>query len=500
MFDNINIAINVLLLIPFAASICIWLAARGNNRVLLYMLHLIATVATSVVGIGCVAYVVKGGSFTALNDFLLFDSISGVFVLAISVIGLLVNLYSIKYISWAMDKGEIAFSDARLFFSLSHVFVFTMLLSVLSNNIILMWVAIEATTLSSVFIVSLYKNKRAVEGGWKYVIICSIGLAFALYGTVLMYSSAYHIIGDAHKAMLWTSLVEYSKGFDPDLMKIIFVFIVIGYGTKAGLAPMHTWLPDAHAEGPAPASAFLSAVLLKCAMAGIIRFYVAMNSIADVAQFMQSIMLIVGLISIIIAGMFIMRQHDIKRTFAYHSVENIGIIAVAMAFGGATGFFAMFFHILTHSATKALAFCTTGNLQEIYGTRDTSGMGGLVRIAPLTAVLLGVAMFSLAGMPPLAMFTSEFYTVVAGIEGKQYFAVALFLIGLAVVFYGLVHHFNDIVFGKERGKVVHRGEVSMGANLPLIAMAVIICVIGIAPPESLLELLKNAAAIVVNIR
>lgn len=500
MFDNINIAINLLLIIPFAASAVIWLAARGNNKAFLYTLHLIATVATSVVGLGCVAHVVNGQSFMALNDFLLFDSISGVFVLAISVIGLLVNLYSIKYISWAMEKDEISFADARLFFSLSHGFVFTMLLSVLSNNIVLMWVAIEATTLSSVFIVSLYKNRRAVEGGWKYVIICSIGLAFALYGTVLMYSSAYHIIGDAHKAMLWTSLVANASSFDPDLMKIIFVFIIIGYGTKAGLAPMHTWLPDAHAEGPAPASALLSAILLKCAMAGIIRFYVVMNNIADVNHFMQQIMIIVGIGSIIVAGMFILRQHDIKRTFAYHSVENIGIIAVAMAFGGKTGFFAMFFHILTHSATKALAFCTTGNLQHIYGTRDTRGMGGLIRVAPVTAIMLAIAMFSLAGMPPLAMFTSEFYTVVAGIEAKHYIAVALFLIGLSIVFYGLVHHFNDIVFGKERGNVVNRGEVSIAANLPLIGMALIICVIGVAPPESLLELLKNAAAIVLNNR
>jgi hydrogenase-4 component F len=346
----------------------------------------------------------------------------------------------------------------------------------------------------------LYKNKKAVEGGWKYVIMCSIGLAFALYGTVLMYSSAYHIIGNAHEAMLWTSLLAHSVEFDADLMKIIFVFIVIGYGTKAGLAPMHTWLPDAHAEGPAPASALLSAVLLKCAMAGIIRFYVAMNSIAEVAQFMQNIMLIVGLVSIILASLFIIRQRDIKRTFAYHSVENIGIIAVAMAFGGKTGFFAMFFHILTHSVTKALAFCTTGNLQRIYGTRNTSGMGGLIRIAPVTAVLLAIAMFSLAGMPPLAMFTSEFYTVVAGIEGEHYLAVALFILGLAVVFYGLVHHFNDIVFGKVRGQIIHNGDVGIGANLPLIAMALIICVIGIAPPEWFLELLKSAAAVVVNSR
>ncbi len=499
MIGNMNMAINILLAIPFAASLIIWIAARGNNRSVLFTLHLLAAFATSAAGLNCVMAVVNGESYSVLNDFLIFDSMSGIFVVIISVVGLLINLYSMKYISWELDKGDIKFSDARLFFSLSHVFVFTMLLSVVSNNIVLMWVAVEATTLSSVFLVSLYKNKRAVEGGWKYIIICSIGLAFALYGTVLMYSSAYNVIGDAHNAMLWTSLMENASKFDPDLMKIIFIFIIIGYGTKAGLAPMHTWLPDAHAEGPAPASAFLSAVLLKCAMAAILRFYCVMNRIPDVAVFMQKILLILGIGSILLAALFIVRQKDIKRMFAYSSTENIGIIATALAFGGKIGIFAVFFHMVNHSVTKALAFCTTGNLQEIYGTRDITKMGGLIKIAPVTAVILGVSMFSLAGMPPLAVFTSEFYAITAGIDTKHYISVALFLTGLAVVFYGLVSNFIKIVYGKPAGEVVHNSEVSMSAVFPLILMACIVCVIGIWPPEFLLSLFKNAVLIVTNI-
>lgn len=498
MYGNMNIALNILLIIPLAASVLIWLTARGNSRGFLFMLHLVAAAAASAAGLNCVAYVINGASFTALNDFLLFDSISGIFVLVISIVGLLINIYSVKYISWALEKKEIEFADARLFFSLSHVFIFTMLLSVVSNNLVLMWVAIEATTLSSVFLVSLYKNKRAIEGGWKYVIICSIGLAFALYGSVLMYSSAYHVIGDAHSAMLWTSLVEHAKEFDPDLMKVIFIFIIIGYGTKAGLAPMHTWLPDAHAEGPAPASALLSAVLLKCAMAAVIRYYMIMNTIPDLSGFLPKIMLMVGLASILIAAFFIIRQNDIKRMFAYSSTENIGIIAAALAFGGKAGVFAVFFHIINHSVTKALAFCTSGNLQEIYGTRDINRMGGLVRIAPLTSVLLGIAMFSLAGMPPFAIFTSEFYAVVSGIEARQYFAVAIFLLGLAIVFYGLVKKFIQVAFGNPAGDVVHNSEVSIAANLPLILLAAIICLIGIAPPEWLISLLNSAVSMVVS--
>jgi hydrogenase-4 component F len=498
MYGNMNMAINMLLMIPLAASILIWIAARGNNRKFLFILHLIASIATSAAGINCVLAVVDGSRFKLMNDFVLFDPISGIFVLVISIVGLMINLYSIKYMSWGLDNNEIEFSDARLFFSLSHVFIFTMILSVVSNNIVLMWVAVEATTLSSVFLVSLYKNKKAIEGGWKYVIICSIGLAFALYGSVLMYSSAYNVIGDAHNAMLWTSLMENAAKFDPELMKVIFVFIIIGYGTKAGLAPMHTWLPDAHAEGPAPASALLSAVLLKCAMAAIIRYYAVMNHVPGLSVFLNQIMVIVGIASILIAALFIIRQNDIKRMFAYSSTENIGIIALAISFGGKVGFFAVFFHIINHSVTKALAFCTSGNLQEIYGTRDINKMGGLVKIAPVTAVLLGISMFSLAGMPPLAIFTSEFYAISAGIDSQHYAAVGLFLLGLAIVFYGLVRKFIQIVFGKPGGEVVHNAEVSAGAYLPLIVLAVIICVIGIVPPESLMSLLNNAVSMMIN--
>ncbi len=483
-----------LLGIPIASSIVIWALARGQNRVFLYLLHTVATIATATAGLVAISFVIGGERYTAFNDMLLFDSISGVFVTVISVVGLFINLYSIRYFSWEMDKGVTSFRDARTFFSLSHLFAFTMLLSVTANNIALLWVAIEATTLSSVFLVALYRNKKATEGGWKYIVICSIGLAFALYGTILLYSSSYEVIGDAHQAMLWTSLMDHAQELHPDMLKIIFVFMVIGFGTKAGLAPMHTWLPDAHAEAPSPASAMLSDILLKCSIAAIIRYYAVIGRSPVGFEYVQIIMLIVGLLSIVIASLFILRQHDIKRMFAYHSTEHLGIIATGLGFGGPLGMFAMLFHVMNHSLTKALAFCVTGNLSHIYGTRDMRRMGGLVRIAPITAALLAVAIFSLAGVPPLAIFTSEFYTAWAGFEASQYFAVAVYLAGLAIVFFGLVSHFNEVSFGKPNGEVVHGREVGMGANLPLIAFAILICLAGILAPDCWLTLLRNAAS------
>ncbi len=479
---------------PFVFSILIWLVGGVKRTGLLYIVHALAAVMTAVFGLISVQFATRAETLTALNDFLFIDPVGAVFITIISIVGLLTNLYSIKYISWELESKAIEFRDARLFFALCHLFVFTMLLSVMSNNIVLMWAAVEATTLSSVFLVSLYRKKSSVEGGWKYIVICSIGLAFGLYGTILLYGSSLGIIGNAHKAMLWTSLAVHGGDLNPDVMKIIFVFFLIGYGTKAGLAPMHTWLPDAHAEGPSPASALLSAVLLKCAIAAIIRFYTVAVLSPETLAFVKTCLMIVGLVSIIIAALFILKQRDIKRMFAYSSTENIGIISVAMAFGGRLGLFAMFFHVMNHSLTKALAFCTSGNVQHIHGTRNMGRMGGLFKTAPVTAVLLAVAIFSLAGLPPMAIFTSEFYTVMAGVQAGDYLGVAILFTGLGMVFYGLVSQFNRIAFGEAPGDIKNPGEVSFAANLPLLALAVLVCTIGIFPPEWWTSLLNNAVA------
>jgi hydrogenase-4 component F len=472
----------------------IWIAGRiaKRGKATIYILHIVASIFTSIIGLAAVSHVINGETFMAFDKTLLFDPISGVFVTVISVAGLLVNLYSVKYIDWELKEKVIEIQDAVNFFALSQLFVFTMLLSVTANNIVIMWAAVEATTLSSLFLVSLYKNKRATEGGWKYIVICSIGLAFALYGTILTYSSAYDFIKNAHEAMLWTSLIEHAQELNPDILRIIFVFVLIGYGTKAGLAPTHTWLPDAHAEAPSPSSAMLSAVLLKCAMAAIIRYYALVGQSPLGFGYPKMMFLFVGLLSIIIASFFILRQSDVKRMLAYSSSENLGIIAVGLGFGGPLGLFASLFHVMNHSLTKALAFCTSGNLMEIYGTRDMRKMGGLVHIAPLSAFFFGVAIMSLAGTPPLAIFTSEFYTILSGLKTHDYFAVAIFLAGLAIVFTGLITHLNKVLFGKPRGEIKHNGEVDMSANIPLFILAVLVCTFGILAPTWWTKLLQSA--------
>ncbi len=493
---GIEFLLVLVLLVPAASAAAMWFYKVDEKK--MGIMHVGCSILFSVIALVLVTSVADGSQYMALGDVIFIDSLGGVFLTLIAVTGLLINIYSVKYMEWEVEKGEITKDDVRLFFALSHLFIFTMTLSVLANNIAVMWAAIEATTLSSVFMVALHKGKRSTESGWKYIVICSVGLAFALYATILMYGAGHHVLGEGQNAMNWTNLMANAKLIDADALKLIFVFALVGYGTKAGLAPTHTWLPDVHSEGPSPASAMLSAVLLKCAMLAIIRYYAIVgNSMAGV-EYVQNLMLIISILTIFIAALFILRQHDVKRMFAYHSVEHIGIIAFGFGIGGPLGIFAGLFHSLTHSLTKALAFCASGNIIKIYGTRDMTKMGGLVKVAPVTAVLFGIAICSLAGVPPLAIFASEFMAIKAGLGTGQYLAIALFIIGLGIVFIGIFSHFNDIMFGKPKGEVLS-GEVEWSANLPLIALAVLVIIFGTVSIDSWMALLTNAAKIVAGI-
>ncbi len=485
-----------ILAIPLIVAAIVWITPSDIK--ITGSLHVLGSIVYSAMAIKAILSVVHGETLFAFNDMLFLDSLGGVFLSLIAVTGLLINIYSVKYMEWEIKKGDITSKDAKLFFALSHIFVFTMSLSVIANNMAIMWASVEATTLSSVFMVALHSGKRSTESGWKYIVICSIGLAFALYATVLLYSAGFSVINDAHSTMLWTTLLAHAKEIDPDALKLIFIFALIGFGTKAGLAPTHTWLPDVHSEGPSPASAMLSAVLLKCALLAIVRYYAIVGNSMVGFEYVQNLMLIISLITIFVAALFILRQHDIKRMFAYHSVEHIGIIAFGFGIGGPLGIFAALFHSMSHSITKALAFCVSGNIIKIYGTRDMTKMGGLVKVAPITAVLFGIAICSLVGIPVFAIFVSEFLAIKAAITTGQYVAVILFIIGLAIIFVGVFSHFNTVMFGKPKGEVLCN-EVEWSANLPLIVLAGLIVFFGIYSMDSWITLLNNASKIVVGV-
>jgi hydrogenase-4 component F len=485
--------LSLVLIVPFVCGIIMFLMPLQFN--VLKNAHIFFNLIVSGVLLSAVSNVVKGTELSLFDKFFFLDSLGAIFLSLIAITGLLVNIYATTYMKWELEDGHFDLKQVKHYFALSFIFTWTMSLSVICNNIAFMWAAIEATTLASVFLVAVKKDKKSTESGYKYIVLCSIGLAFALYATILLYSAAHDKIGE--DAMLYTSLLANAANIDSMALKLVFIFALIGFGTKAGLAPTHTWLPDVHAEGPAPTSALLSGVLLKCAMLGLIRYYaIVANGVG--LDFVQSVMLVSGTLTLFVSAFFLIRQHNVKRMFAYHSIAHMGVIAFGLGVSGTIGLFAALFHCAAHSFTKALAFCSTGNIAKIYGTKDMTKMGNMIRIAPLTAVLFGIAICSLVGVPGFAIFVSEFLIFKAAAIDGQYLLMAIFAIALAIIFIADFSHFFLASFGKVEGKVVHNSEMKLSENLPLLALAILIIAFGVWQFDSFTFLLNESVKTIIK--
>lgn len=488
-------SLTLLLIIPLLGAFVMLFIPKEHK--MLSKAHILISALTSCILLFNVNKVLVVGEFFSDDKFLFLDSLGAVFLVLIAITGFLVNLYATTYMKWELEGNHINLCDLKKFYALSHLFIFTMALSVVCNNIAFMWAAIEATTLASVFLVAINKDKKSTESGYKYIVLCSIGLAFALYATILLYSATFTTIADGEKAMLYTNILNNASNLNPNVTKLIFIFALIGFGTKAGLAPTHTWLPDVHAQGPAPISALLSGVLLKCAMLALFRYY-AVTSSAIGFEFTQNIMLISGTITLFVSAFFLMRQHDVKRMFAYHSIAHMGVIAFALGVGGKFGLFAAIFHCLAHSFTKALAFCSTGNIARIYGHKDMSKMGGMIKIAPVTTIMFGAAVCSLVGVPAFAIFVSEFLVFKEAILSGQFIAVAIFAIALTIIFIADFSHFNMASFGEPKESVVYAKEMSLVENIPLIALCALIIIFGVWHVDSFYTLVENGVKILMR--
>ena len=477
----------LILIVPFVFGIVMFFMPLQFK--LLQKMHIVLSVMVSVLLLSAVKQVVSGNELSTFEHFFFLDSLGAIFLSLIAITGLLVNIYATTYMKWELEEGHISLREVKNYFALSFIFTWTMSLSVICNNIAFMWAAIEATTLASVFLVAVKKDKNSTESGYKYIVLCSIGLAFALYATILLFSAANGTIDG--EAMLYTNHLTNAASLDTMALKLVFIFALIGFGTKAGLAPTHTWLPDVHAEGPAPTSALLSGVLLKCAMLGLIRYYAIVGNGVGF-DFVQSVMIISATLTLFIAAFFLIRQHNVKRMFAYHSVAHMGVIAFGLGVGGAIGLFAALFHCVAHSFTKALAFCSTGNIAKIYGTKDMHKMGGMIRIAPLTTVLFGIAICSLVGVPGFAIFVSEFLIFKAAAVDGQYLLMGIFALALAIIFIADFSHFFMAAFGKVEGEAVHPNEMKFSENFPLIALAILIVIFGVWQFDSFTFLLDES--------
>ncbi|WP_033916787.1 proton-conducting transporter membrane subunit [Campylobacter sputorum] len=483
----------LILILPMIFGVTMFFSPL-NFRVL-QNLHIAFNTLISAFLLCAVGLVVKNGYISYFKEFLFLDSLGAIFLSLIAITGFLVNLYMSSYMKWEIEAKHITLRQLKNYFSLTFIFTFTMTLSVVCNNIAFMWAAIEATTLSSVFLVALNKDKKSTESGYKYIVICSIGLAFALYATILLYCAGNNnISGDS---MLFTNLLKNARNLNQDALKLIFIFALIGFGTKAGLVPTHTWLPDVHAQGPAPTSALLSGILLKCAMLGLIKYYAIVGKGIGF-DFVQTIMVVSGLITLFVAGFFLIRQHDVKRMFAYHSIVHMGVIAFGLGVGSFIGIFAAIFHCMAHSFTKALAFCITGNMAKIYGTKDMTKMGSMIKMAPLTTVLFGISICSLVGVPGFAIFVSEFWIFKAAALNSQYILMILFAIALAIIFIADFSHFFLASFGKVNGEIKYAKEMTLTENLPLILLAVLIISFGIWQFDVFMELINNSVKIIIR--
>ena len=495
---DFSMLVVVLMLIPLGAAIVMAVMPSKMLPSMVYeTIHILSVAAVACLAIYLVVHVaLTGEAINALGLWFHLDALGCVFVALIGVISLLTGWYSLSYIRHDVEVGNMGPGQVKQYYVFFSLFVFSMLLVALSNNIIMMWASIEATTLATVFLVGAYNTKLSLEAAWKYVIVCTAGVAFGLYGTVLVYADAANLMSDPHQAVFWTSLLPYAKQFDGTLIQIAFVFAAIGFGTKAGLFPMHTWLPDAHSEAPSPVSALLSGVLLKCAMLIVIRFYVL--TVQAVGSFFpQTVMLILGLLSVCVAAFAVFTQDDLKRKLAYSSCENVGIIALCLGFGGPLGVAAALLHCVVHGFTKALMFCLSGNILMKYGTRDLKKIQGVIDVAPATAVLMCLGLFALSAFPPFALFISEVMAFVSGVVSGYLWIVIVMGIALTVVIAALVKVASKSVLGKAP-EGMKKGDVPLLAIIPEIIMACIILWFGVACPAPVLNGIESATAIVLQ--
>ena len=419
--------------------------------------------------------VVLVGHITAFFNFIYLDLLSAVFIVVISVVAFAVALYSVGYIRKDVEQKIISGRKASFYYLLFNLFCFSMFLVTAMNNLGMLWVAIEMTTLISAFLVGFYNSKESVEAAWKYIIICSVGIIFALLGTIL-FSYAFSNSG-LSKSLNWSDMVPVAHILDKNILKTAFIFILVGYGTKAGLAPMHTWLPDAHSQAVAPISALLSGVLLKTAIYAILRFGIIIIKSGEFAYFTH-LMILFGAISLVISSGFILVQKDLKRLLAYSSIEHIGIISIGFGLGSPLAIAGAILHVFNHAVTKSLMFFGAGNIVNVYKKHNMNAIRGVIKVLPFTGIVVLLGVFALTGFPPFSIFISEIMIISAVFTSGSYFIASLLLISLSVIFGAFIYHFGKILFGNLPKGMKVQGEPLSG-KLSFLFLLSLICGSGI---------------------
>ena len=444
-----------------------------------------ATASTATFVVALVLFLARppATAFFFVDDF-------NVYLVALtSFVACTASWFSASYIAHEVETEHLASKSLRFYHSMYQLLTFTMLLALVANNVGLMWVAVEAATLTTVVMVSIYRTRESIEAAWKYFILGSVGIALALFGTILIYLAAKPAIGDGIDALAWTNLRASAAQFDAGILNLAFVFLLVGYGTKVGLAPLHAWLPDAHAEGPTPISAVLSGLLLNVALYAVLRFKMILAG-NEAALAPGPLMLAMGTASLLLAGLMLYRRRDIKRFFAYSSIEHMGIITFAFGVGGPLANFAGLLHMALHSLTKSAIFFAVGHIAQVKGSQKFADVGGLTTTHPWLGWGFVAGVVAIAGLPPLGLFMSEFLVITAAMARQPWLALPL-VAGLAIGFAALLMRLHEVAFGPPRGS-----SVPVNASLaPMYLHLAIVLVAGIFLPAPLVAWFQSVAAL-----
>lgn len=456
----------------------------------LTMMLISGILTKAVLDSGIIQYDFFGGLFHV-------DAVSVIILDIVVMIGFLVSIYSIGYLSEELRRGEQSSGRIRFYYTLMFSFLFTMVFALTVNSIGVLWIAIEGTTLASTFLVGFHNDKYSIEAAWKYVIICSVGIAIALVGIIFLHLSSVAVI-DKAQALQWNILRDHARELNSPVLRLSFLFIIIGFGTKAGLAPMHTWLPDAHSQAPSPISALLSGVLLNSALYAVIRVLSIVNSNLGDSRFTGRIMIGFGLLSIGTAAIFILTQKDYKRLLAYSSIEHMGIITLAVGLFTPLSVFAGLFHMINHSFTKAMLFLSAGNILQKYETRNIDSVKGLLKALPVSGFAFLIGLFAISGTPPFSIFASEVNVFLSVFEEGRLLLGGIFILLLALVFVGIAVTLFRIFYGEDDSDERKPGETNPAGAAVLAVLLVIISVTGLFMPESVKELITAAQRIIIG--
>jgi hydrogenase-4 component F len=481
--------IEILVVLGFPVAGALVLAVFGH-RDQAATVNVIICLATFLAAVALTVRVIAHGPLLVLDRLFFVDPFNVFLVALTAFVGFTTSIFSRPYMRIEREHGRLTHARLRLYHSMFQVFNFTMLLALLTNNMGILWVAMEAATLATVLLVSLYRTPASLEAAWKYFILCEVGFAQALFGTILLYFAAEKLLGVGGGALLWTELNAVKDQLEPTVLSLAFVFLLVGYGTKVGLVPLHNWLPDAHAEGPTPVSAVLSGLLLNVALYAVVRCKVLVDASLQ-TSFAKGLLMGFGMLSVVVAAFLLSRQKDIKRLFAYSSIEHMGIITFAFGMGGPIANFAGLLHMTVHSLTKSAIFFAVGHAAQKTGTQLMDGIRGLITISPAIGWGLVLGTLAILGMPPFGVFASEFLILTTAIH-EQPWATPLLLLSLGVAFAAVFSKVQPMVFGETTAtQLPHRPAMT-----PVFVHLAIVLMLGLWIPPFLADWYRQAAKLI----